>query len=247
MKCTNYWHELHSWLICIHAHCKQSRVILTELVTESMHSIMREQSGLRSCYSLIGFIQWPSCYQSRSYNVPACYQCPLKAYSLLTNCPLKIYNVYACCQMLHKWGHLNACHQLFPCLSPNIPTLVNSVPPKKGTYTHLDMSNWNRGNQAQLKQPCSFYSVELTAYHGVVGRYLQWTNRLYNPHGLYNLFYCLIIKRSRYLHCFRYVTSEVEILDKTTEGTDRDSYVQHPVSNWLTMWFKSSICSFAAV
>ena len=29
----------------------------------------REWSGLRSCYSLIGFIQWPSCYQSKSYNV----------------------------------------------------------------------------------------------------------------------------------------------------------------------------------
>ena len=80
--------------------------------------------------------------------MPACYQCLLKA-----------YNVSACYQMFHKWEATwmlvtncpLVCHQTSPCLS--------AVSHKKGTYTQLDMSNCNWGNQAKLKQPCSFYSV----------------------------------------------------------------------------------------
>jgi len=50
-------------------------------------------------------------------------------------------------------------------LSPTVPLFVTKhphacqqCPLKKGSYTHLDMSNCNWGNQAQLKQPGSFYS-----------------------------------------------------------------------------------------
>jgi len=110
-------------------HCKNTRVVLTELAwltqlrSESMHSKMlshavREQSGLRSWYSNV-----PACYQSKSYNVHtmcllvikgslkslqcACLlpKCLLKAYNvcLLPMCLLKsLYNMSACYQNLHK-------------------------------------------------------------------------------------------------------------------------------------------------
>jgi len=122
-----------------------------------MHSKMQshaaqEWSGLRSCYSLIGFIQWPSCYQSRSYNVHIQCACSLpvslKSLQLVTKLSLKSLQ---CVCSLPNFSQVRPPE----CLSPTVPLFVTKhphacqqCPPKKDTYTHLDMSNCNRGNQA---------------------------------------------------------------------------------------------------
>jgi len=96
-----------------------------------------------------------------SSNVLACYQS--KSYNVHTMCLLvtkvSIRSLQCACQIR---GHLNTCHQLSPYLSPNIPMLANKVSLKKRSRYILVLicilSNCNWGNQAQLKQPWSFFS-----------------------------------------------------------------------------------------
>jgi len=61
--------------------------------------------------------------------------------------------------------HLNVCHHA------NVPMLVNKAHPKtRWLRTRLVLlSNCNRGNQAQLKQLCSFHSVAPHMGHPIQG------------------------------------------------------------------------------
>ena len=95
-------------------------------------------------YSLLGFIQ-------RAWLLPKCF--------------LKAYNVSACYQKLHKWeAMLILVNKVWPCLSPNVPMLVNKVFPKKqSTYFYI-LYNWS--NQVHVKQPWCFYSSPAYNFRG---------------------------------------------------------------------------------
>ena len=100
---------------------------------EGMHSKMqshaaRERSGLRSWFSLIGFIQWPSFESLQLVTKLIIFNCPYKLTMclLVTKCftserPLKFLSLTV---ILLVTKHPHACQQ---------------CPLKKGTYTHLDM------------------------------------------------------------------------------------------------------------
>ena len=89
-------------------------------------------------------------------------KCPLKNLHcvwLLPKCLLRAYNVF---KSFTNERPLECLSLTVPLFVIKCPMLVNKVSPKNMVHTRLDtcmLSNCNWGNQAQLKQSCSFYSV----------------------------------------------------------------------------------------
>ena len=103
-------------------------------------------------------------YQTKSYNVHTMCLLDTKVslknlhcVRLLPKCLLRAYNVF---KSFTNERPLECLSLTVPLFVIKHPMLVNKVSPKNMVYTRLDMlSNCNWGNQAQLKQFCSFYSV----------------------------------------------------------------------------------------